>query len=147
MRHNDHCDICHIMTTVTCVRMSTVTCHIYISHNDHSYKYHIKTTVICVIMTTVTHRYRRHSASCHISKPLSVCPPSTPSYAPGALPQTVLSCHEYVQLRGGGGGGGRALCKHLWKVGRGDGVIWGHMGTGTSWCQHNSMARLAELPT
>jgi len=47
----------------------------------------------------------------------------------------------------GGGGGGRALCKHLWKVGRGDGVIWGHMGTGTSWCQHNSMARLAKLPT
>ena len=35
----------------------------------------------------------------------------------------------------------------LWKVGRGDEVIWGHMGTGTSWRQHNSMARLAVLPT
>jgi len=128
MRHNDHCDICHIMTTVTCVRMSTVTCHIYISHNDHSYKYHIKTTVICVIMTTVTHRYRRHSASCHISKPLSVCPPSTPSYAPGALPQTVLSCHEYVQLRGGGGGGAVRPANTSGRGGEGTGsygVIWG----------------------
>jgi len=31
MRLNEHGDICHIMTTVTWVRMSTVTYHIYIT--------------------------------------------------------------------------------------------------------------------
>jgi len=112
------------MTAVTCVIMTTVTCH-----NDHG------DTQIQMSQRTLQY-FQATVSLCALHAPLRTrCSTSERRVKlPWIRTDTGL-------------GGGRALCKHLWKVGRGDGVIWGHMGTGTSWCQHNSMARLAELPT
>jgi hypothetical protein len=120
MYHNDHGDICHIMTTVTCVILAVVTYVTCLSYNDHSdmcqnvnsdtsHIYHmtpvisiIMSTVTCVTMTTVTQIQMSQRLLPYFQA--TVCPPSTPPYKPDALPQSdVLSCHEYVQIRGAGG--------------------------------------------